>query len=142
MSLNESQIEKEAIYDGFYMVCTSLESPIEEIIKINKRRWEIKETFRILKNKFLSHPIYLQRETRIKAHFSTCFLSLLTFCILEKKLNDTFTCPELISKLKEMKMLEIDGEDYVPPYTRTNITDALHEAFGFRTGFEILPQKR
>ena len=27
---------------------------------------------------------------------------------------------------------------YLPAYTRTSITDALHEAFVFRTGYEIL----
>ena len=27
---------------------------------------------------------------------------------------------------------------YLPAYTRTDITDALHEAFGFRTDYEIL----
>lgn len=140
-SLNESQIEKEATYDGFYAVCTNLESSIEEIIDINKGRWEIEETFRILKSEFRSRPVYLQKETRIKAHFLTCFLSLLIFRILEKKLNDKFTYSELISTLKEMKMLEIDGEGYVPTYTRTDITDALHDAFGFRTDYEIVPQK-
>src|SRR5699024_4394385 len=67
--LNEEQIQKEAMYDGFYAVCTNLDSPVEEIIKINHGRWEIEETFRILKSEFRSRPVYLQRKTRIKAHF-------------------------------------------------------------------------
>jgi len=50
-----------------------LESSVEEIIKINQGRWEIEETFRILKSEFLSRPVYLQKETRIKAHFLTVF---------------------------------------------------------------------
>lgn len=26
---------------------------------------------------------------------------------------------------------------YIPDYTRTDLTDALHETFGFRTDYEI-----
>ena len=33
---------------GFYAVMTNLEGNIEEIIKINKQRWEIEENFRIM----------------------------------------------------------------------------------------------
>lgn len=139
--LNQEQIDKESMYDGFYAVCTNLESSVEEIIKINQGRWEIEETFRILKSEFRARPVYLQRETRIKAHFLTCFLSLLMYRILEKKLDDRFTCPELISTLRNMHMHELDGEGYIPAFTRSKITDALHDAFGFRTDFEIVTQK-
>ncbi len=139
--LNQEQIDKESMYDGFYAVCTNLDSPIEEIIKINQGRWEIEETFRILKSEFQARPVYLQREARIKAHFLTCFLSLLIYRILEKKTDGQFTCPELVSTLRDMKMKELDGEGYVPVYTRTEMTDALHNVFGFRTDLEIVTQK-
>jgi transposase len=139
--LNQEQIDKESMYDGFYAVCTNLESTIEDIIKINQRRWEIEETFRILKSEFRARPVYLQRDTRIKAHFMTCFLSLLIYRILEKKLNDQFTCPELVDTLRNMNMQELDGEGHIPAYERTEITDALHNVFGFRTDFEIVTQK-
>lgn len=140
--LNQEQIDKESKYDGFYAVCTNLESSIEDIIKINRGRWEIEETFRILKSEFRTRPVYLRRETRIRAHFLTCFLSLLIYRILEKKLDERFTCSELVSTLRNMEMQELDGEGYVPVYTRTAITDALHDIFGFRTDFEIVTQKK
>lgn len=139
--LNQEQIDKESMYDGFYAVCTNLDSPIEEIIKINQGRWEIEETFRILKSEFQARPVYLQRETRIKAHFLTCFLSLLMYRILEKKTEGQFTCPELVTTLRDMKMKEVDGEGYIPVYTRTEISDALHHVFDFRTDLEIVTQK-
>lgn len=139
-TLNQQQIDTESMYDGFYAVCTNLESTIEEVVKINKRRWEIEETFRIIKSEFQARPVYLQRDTRIKAHFLTCFLSLLIYRILEKKLDEQFTCPKIISTLRNMKMQEVD-EGYIPVYTRTEVTDALHDAFGFRTDFEIVTKK-
>src|SRR5699024_3316222 len=108
---------------------------------INQGRLEIEETFRILKSEFQARPVFLQRETRIKAHFLTSFLSLLIYRILEKKLDEEFTCPKIISTLRNMNMQELDGEGYLPVYTRTEITDALHDVFGFRTDLEIITQK-
>lgn len=141
-TLNREQINMEAKYDGFYAVCTNLESTIEEIIQINQGRWEIEETFRIMKSEFRTRPVYLQKDGHIKAHFLTCFLSLLIYRILEKKLDETFTCPELVNTLRNMNMMELDGEGYIPVYTRTEITDALHDTFGFRTDLEIVLQKK
>ena len=59
-------IEEEAMFDGFYAVCTTLEDEISEIIKVNKRRWEIEESFRILKTEFKARPVYLKNDDRIK----------------------------------------------------------------------------
>ena len=123
-----------------HAVCTILETTgAEEIVRINKKRWEIEECFRIMKTEFSARPIYLQREDRIKAHFITCFVSLVVFRILEKKLGEQYTCDEIINVLRSMMMYR-PGEKlgYLPTYTRTAITDALHEAFGFRTDYEIL----
>ena len=123
-----------------HAVCTNLETTgAEEIVRINKKRWEIEECFRIMKTEFSARPIYLQREDRIKAHFITCFASLVVFRILEKKLGEQYTCDEIINVLRSMMMYR-PGEKlgYLPAYTRTAITDALHEAFGFRTDYEIL----
>ena len=96
------------MFDGFYAVCTTLEDNIEEIIKVNKRRWEIEESFRILKTEFKSRPVYLKKDDRIKAHFTTCFLSLLIYRILENKLDYKFSSTEIIKTLKNMNWHELD----------------------------------
>jgi transposase len=141
-TLNQSQIREEAIYDGFYGVCTNLECSVEEVVQINQRRWEIEETFRILKSEMRSRPVFVRKDARIKAHFLTCFLSLLVYRILEKKLDEAFSCPSIIQTLKEMRVLEYAGEGFIPTYIRTDLTDRLHDVFGFRTDTEIIDQKR
>ena len=141
LTLNLEAINEEAMFDGFYAVCTTLEDNIEEIIKVNKRRWEIEESFRILKTEFKSRPVYLKNDDRIKAHFTTCFLSLLIYRILENKLDYKFTSCEIISTLKQMNFYEITGEGFVPTYTRTLLTDSLHDTFKFRTDLEIVTKK-
>lgn len=134
-------IEQEAAYDGFYAVCTNLEDDASAIIKINKRRWEIEESFRIMKSEFKARPVYLQRDDRIKAHFTTCFISLLIYRLLEKKLSN-YSCDEIISGLRAMNFYEIKGEGYIPTYTRTDFTDDLHDKFGFRTDYQIVNMKQ
>ncbi len=138
--LNQEKINDEAKYDGLYAVCTNLEDDVEEIIKINKRRWEIEESFRIMKSEFKARPVYLSREDRIKAHFLTCFLSLVIFRYLEKKLNEKYTVSEIIDTLKNYN-LNLIGSDFIPTYTRTDLTDLLHKIFQFRTDYQIISEK-
>ncbi|QSZ27077.1 IS1634 family transposase [Aceticella autotrophica] len=134
-------IQREEAFDGFYGVCTNLEDDVSEIIKINLRRWEIEECFRIMKSEFKARPVYLSNDDRIEAHFTTCFISLIIYRLLEKRLKEEFTCHEIISALRSMEFLEVKGEGYVPIYTRTDFTDALHDAFSFRTDYQIVSTK-
>ena len=138
--LNTELIAEEAKYDGFYAVCTNLDDMgVDEIIRINKKRWEIEECFRIMKTEFKARPVYLRREDRIKAHFLTCFISLFIFRILEKKLNEKYTCEEIVDTLRDMNMYRPgDKLGYMPAYTRTDLTDDLHAIGGFRTDYEIV----
>ena len=139
-TLSQDKINEEMKYDGYYAVCTNLEDDALEIIKVNHRRWEIEESFRIMKSEFEARPVYLKRQDRIKAHFMICFLALTIYRYLEKKLNNKYTVCEIIDTLKDMELNLKDG-DYFPNYTRTDITDLLHEKFDFRTDFEVISEK-
>ena len=86
-SLNQEMIDQEARFDGFYGICTDLEDDARDIIKTNGGRWIIEDCFRITKTDFQARPVFLQRDDRIKAHFLTCFLSLLIYKYLAKKIN-------------------------------------------------------
>ena len=139
--LNQELVDKEAQYDGFYAVCTNLEDPARDILKINQGRWEIEESFRIMKNQFKTRPVFLKRDDRIKAHFITCFISLLVYRLMEKKLDDRYSSETLISGLKDMNFHKLRGDGFIPSYTRTTMIDELHDAFGFRTDFQIVGEK-
>ena len=138
LSINNEIIEKEEKFDGFYGVCTNLEDNVEEIIKVNQRRWEIEESFRIMKSEFKARPVYLSRDDRITAHFTTCFLSLVLLRFLEKKLEEKYSSSKIIDCLREMNFMESIGNGYIPTYTRTDLTDDLHDKFGFRTDYQII----
>ncbi len=142
VSLNESKIAEEARYDGFSCIATSLEDEVSDIIAVNKRRWQIEECFRIMKTEFKARPVYLSRKDRIRGHFLTCFIALLVYRLIDERLNHAFTCEKLLSTLREMNMLELAGEGWVPAYTRDDVTDALHDAFGLRTDYEIVTNRQ
>ena len=137
--LDKAKILEESMYDGFYAVITNLEGDIREIININKQRWEIEENFRIMKSEFEARPVFVRREDRIKAHFLTCFISLLAYRLLEKKLGEEFTCSQILETLRNMNVTLLSKDSgYIPSYKRTKITDKLHSSFGFRTDYEFI----
>ena len=141
--LDDAAIEKEALYDGFYAVCTNLiDDSAKDILAVSEGRWKIEESFRILKTDFESRPVYISREDRIRAHFLTCYLALLIFRLLEKKLGDGYTSSQIIQTLRDYNLLRINGEGYLPEYTRTLLTDRLHDEFGFRTDLEFVPTRK
>ena len=137
-SIDQNIIDEEAKYDGLYAVCTNLEDEIQEIIKVNHRRWEIEESFRIMKSEFKSRPVFHSKDEMIKAHFTTCFLALIIYRYLEKKLDEKYTVSEIIETLRDMEVKLENDDSYTPNYIRTDLTDALHDKFGFRTDFEVM----
>ncbi len=139
--LNEEAIAEEARFDGFYATETNLLDDVSAVLSVAKGRWEIEESFRIMKNDFHSRPVYLSRNDRIKAHFLTCFIALLVLRILEKKLNNKYTCSTILDTLRNMRMTTAKDIGYIPSYTRTDVTDSLHEIAGFRTDYEITKVK-
>ena len=143
-SLNQEMIEQESRFDGFYGICTDLEDAAPEIIRLNGGRWIIEDCFRITKKDFEARPVYLQRDDRIKAHFLTCFLALLLYKYLEKKVNRGgmhFSPAEIIDTLKGMDFIAVSGEGYIPSYTRTDLTNNLHGSAGFRTDTQIVSKQ-
>ena len=133
------RISEEEKYDGFYAVITNLEGDVGEILKINRQRWEIEENFRIMKTDFEARPVYVRREDRIKAHFLTCYISLLIYRLLEKKMGNKYTCNEILGTLRSMQVTLLSKESgYIPSYRRTDLTDDLHKAFGFHTDYEFI----
>ena len=141
--LDESKIEEEAKYDGLYAVCTDLlDDDVSDILKVSEGRWQIEECFRIMKTDFSARPVYLQDENRIKAHFLICFLALIIYRFLEKKLDSEYTCEELLDALKSMNFVEVQEQGFIPTYKRESITDALHDACGFRTDYQFITKSQ
>lgn len=140
--IDNSVIQKEETFDGFYAVCTNLDGDAAAVLTVNRRRWQIEECFRIMKSEFKARPVYLSRDDRITAHFIICFMALVVYRLLEKKLGEQYTCSEIVQGLRDMNFYEVKGEGFIPTYTRTDFTDSLHDVFGFRTDYQIIPMRQ
>ena len=130
----ESLEKYEAQFDGLYALCVpeKVEGNIEEILQISRGRWEIEESFRIMKSEFKARPVYLHLEERIRAHFTICYLALLIYRILEKeKLQDKYTTEEIITTLKDMLSNKIEGLGFKQLYKKTEISTDLNSNYDF-----------
>lgn len=141
----KNELEKyETQFDGLYALCVpeNMDASIEDILQISKGRWEIEESFRIMKSEFKARPVFLQKEERIKAHFTICFLSLLIYRILEKeKLQEKYTTQEIITTLKDMITNKIEGIGYKQLYKKTEVTTDLNNNYNFNLDKEFIGLK-
>lgn len=72
---------------------TIINSDLSLIIRSNKQRWEIEESFQIMKSELKTRPMYVSRENSINGH------------LLEKKyLNEKYTCDEVFSTLHDFNI--------------------------------------
>lgn len=95
-----------------------------------------------MKTDFSARPVFVQRNDRIRAHFLVCFLALLIYRLLEKKLKRKYTCEELMSTLRDYEFADVQGQGFIPIYESTKLTDALHEVAGFETDYEFLTKRK
>ena len=141
--LDKDKIAEEARYDGLYALCTDLlDDDPKNIISVSEGRWQIEACFRNLKTDFEARPVYVRTEQSITAHFLVCFLALLIYKLLEKKLDKKYTCDEILGTLKSMNFADIQEQGYMPLYERTKITDDLHDKCGFRTDFKFITKQK
>ena len=141
--LDLDKIAEEEMYDGLYAVCTDLlDDDVADILKVSEGRWQIEDCFRTTKTDFEARPVYLTREDRIKAHFLTCFLSLLHFRLLKRSLKDAYTTEQLLQTLRNIKFADVEEQGFMPVYERQKITDDLHETCGFRTDYQFITKRK
>ena len=143
IQLDYEKIEQESQYDGLYAVCTDLlDDEVSDILRVSEGRWQIEANFRIMKTDFSARPVFVRREDRIKAHFLICFLSLMIFKFLERKLQNKYTYEQILDTLRSVKFADIDGQGFMPLYVRNDLTDDLHTACGFRTDFQFISKSK
>lgn len=141
--LDEEKIAQEAAYDGLYAICTDLfDDKPESILKVSESRWQIEACFRIMKTDFSARPVYVQREDRIQAHFLVCFLALLIYRLLEKKLEKKYTCEDILTALRTYEFADVQGQGFMPIYESNSLTDALHKICGFETDYEFITKRK
>lgn len=143
--VRETDYEKVAYeeqFDGFYCVATTLEWDEPRILSICAKRWKIEDCFRVMKTNFDARPVYLHRDDRIRAHFLICYMALMVFRILEKKLNRSCTSEELLKALRTMNYYDQFGQGYSYAYEPTELTGQLAQISGLELNKTFLTPAR
>lgn len=141
--INQEKIDKDAKFDGFYCNATNLfkeECSTQQIAAIGARRWEIEECFRIMKSS-KSRLFYHNKDSRIIAHFITCFMTLVLIRGLERKIalqagphdrypNGKYTVDELLQAIKDIELVSVSqGQAFMPSYNNSEIISELLKIF-------------
>lgn len=132
--IDQSVIDEEAKYDGFYAIATNLNAYDEykRIIEINSQRYKIEECFRILKTNFKARPVYESTKEHIIGHFMTCYTALLVYRLMEARINteeEHYTTDQIIRNLNMMNVVNEDDMYYRATYKAGEINRALNREF-------------
>ena len=131
--INQELIDKESAYDGYYLIATNLDDDAQIIISASTNRYKIEECFRHLKTNFRSRPVHHRLDDRIHSHFVICFISLLIYRLLEKKVNTVsekkYTIEQIISQLNNMNVANINDIYNHSLYSSSNLLNTLNQVF-------------
>lgn len=132
-TIDQSVIEEEEKYDGFYAVATNLDDSAKDILEVSANRYKIEDCFRMMKTNFSARPVFHQKRERIIAHFMICYTALLIYRLMEKKLDlhgTHYTADTLIETMKSMDVANIEDMCYISTYTSSDACTALNAITG------------
>lgn len=159
--LDEERIDEDQRLDGYYVICTNVTGLVEgekpfnkrcryrtdgffqlnrpvddqEIIGMYKGLWRIEQTFKVTKSDLKARPVFLSTENHIRAHFLTCFVSLLLMRLMEYRLDWNFSSSSIQQALANASGTRIGSSLYVFDYY-----DSVLEAIGKDLGIDFSRQ--
>jgi hypothetical protein len=123
-------------------VTNIFDSDAGELISLYNMRTDDLERCRILGMETDEINEDLTLDESIQAHFIICFSANVVFASLMHKMNSRGEGRDVVQQLRDMQFMKIQSEGYVPLYTRSDLTDRLHDAIGFRTDYEIISTRQ
>ena len=131
-AIDQSVIDREEKYDGYYAVATNLEDEAKAILEINSKRHKIEDCFRILKTNFNARPVYHRNRKRIIAHFMVCYTALLIYRLLENKLDQYgthFSTENILETLRNMNVTNTQDAFYTATYKSSQVCTSFNGVF-------------
>jgi transposase len=133
---NFDAIAEEEKYDGYYAIVTNLFEMEKgewkyddgKIIDLYRGLWRIEDAFKVTKSDLESRPVYLGRDDRIKAHFLTCFISLVIVRLIQKKTGHAYSPERLIETMRDIACSHEGGNLFLFDH-QSEVADDLGKAF-------------
>jgi hypothetical protein len=129
--INWRRVERDARYDGKYLLRTATELSPAEVATAYKELWRIEAAFRDLKSGLEIRPMYHWTPPRVRGHIAVCFLALVVESALARLLRN-HACQESVARvvdaLRQVKAVRVDLEGQVF-LTRTDLSPLAQKAF-------------
>lgn len=151
MHINQSVIDQEIRFDGFYAYGTSLDDDALMVLKARSFHHEIEHLFRTSKTFLDARPVYLHRQDRIKSRFLICFLAMVILKILQKQITvankeyymkEPLTIDSLVAALRDFKFGNLPNGNFQPMFNRTALTDQLQKLIGINANTQIISSQK
>ncbi len=124
ISFNQTQVETDEQFDGYYGIQSSDKSlSAEKVIEIYQWLWKIEESFRVMKTNLKARPIFVWTQASIRGHFVICYLALVIQRYLEYKLrkeNFEISTGNIQDALRSANVTIIDDPKSNSPYYLKN----------------------
>jgi len=138
LSLNETKIQAEEKYDGYYSIVTSEKHLSDvEIRDIYKGLWEIEESFKIIKSEFKARPVYVKKDEHVEAHFLVCFVALVIMRVIEKMVEKKHTVKQIRNSLTSYSCSYLEQNYYLFDY-RDDVIKSFESVFGLDLSKKIM----
>ena len=150
-AIDEEIIAQEEKLDGYYAYGTSLDDDGVDVLRIRSFHHEIEHLFRTSKTHLDARPVYLSRQDRIKSHFLICYLAMVILKILQKQIikanmesykDNPLSIDELIHTLQTFMFGKIPGNNYIPMFERTPLTDQLQRLNNIEVNTQIIKSQK
>lgn len=149
LSIDEEALEKEARYDGKYLLRTNTALAPAEVAQAYKGLWQVERAFRELKSGLDLRPVYHFTERRIRGHVMVCFLALVLEMALRRKIKalgkEEVSYEDLLLHLEQLRAVEIglEGRRYLARTELVGHADLAFKALGMRPPLHVteLPRR-
>lgn len=146
--LDIDKLREEEKYDGYYAIVTNVfdegkdkgKFNDDKIIEIYRGLWRIEDSFKVTKSELETRPVNVSREDRIRAHFITCYLSLVIIRLIQKRMNYNHSPEKLIDAMNNLSCSSESENLFLFDY-RSEVSEDLGEAFGLDFSKKRLTRK-
>ena len=134
-TLDEQKVQREARYDGKWVLRTNTDLPAREVALKYKQLWMVEDMFRSMKSVLETRPIYHKRDETIRGHVFCSFLALLLRRELEQRLENSgqrLEWAEVIRDLDSLQEIDLqfDGKRYSLRSQTRGTTGKVFQACG------------
>lgn len=98
-SVDTEKAEHDSLYDGYFCIITSeIDYDERKMRQVYGGLWKIEQSFRLMKSDLYARPVFVSKNSHIRAHFLICFVALLVMRIMQYHLKDKVLSAERITR--------------------------------------------